>query len=73
MGWAYNAEPEFNPNCKILIPRPLPEVRAEFQPEIGKIYDAEYVEPRPKMKGFCMILVNGKRLIVRNGEYVRMD
>ena len=73
MGWSYNPEPEFLPNCKILIPRPLPEVWAEFQPEIGKIYDAEYVEPSREKHGFCLIEVKGKKVIVRHGEYVRMD
>lgn len=72
MGWAYNPEPEFVPNCKILIPKPLPEVWAEFQPEVGKIYDAVYTEPQHG-KGFCLVDVRGKKVIVRHDEFVRMD
>ena len=61
---------EFAPTCKILVTKRLPGVFPECQPEPGIIYDAEFCKGKKKRSEFCVIEVNGKRIIIRSDEYV---
>lgn len=53
---------------KIVVDNPIPFVYPEFQPVIGKVYDAIYVEFDAGWP-FCEILVNGNRTIIRKEEF----
>ena len=60
--------------CKVKIIRPLSGVYARYQPEIGKIYDADYREANYGTSGcvtapICVINVLDKRICLRRGEY----
>ena len=54
--------------CKIKVICHLPGVFPEYQPEIGKVYDAEYATTEKKLE-FCVINVSDKRIVVRKGEF----
>lgn len=60
-------------NCKVKILQSLPGVYPKYQPEIGKIYDAEYrpVEKRgtSSCSAVCLIDILDKRIALRKGEY----
>ena len=53
---------------KIVVDNPIPFLYPEFQPEIGKVYDAIYVEFN-ESSPFCEILVNGNRTVIRKEEF----
>lgn len=62
--------------CKIRIVKPLDGVYPLYQPEVGKIYDAEFVPPKKHQSrkghynlGFCVLDIDDKKIIVRQGEY----
>lgn len=75
MGWAENPPHEFTPNCKIRILKPLECVYPELQPEVGKVYDAEYAERSKNynIAEFCVVLINGKKICVRHDEFVLLE
>ena len=60
--------------CKVKVICPLVGVFKKYQPEVGKIYDAEY---RPAYKEYgsglhaavCLINVLDKKIALRKGEY----
>ena len=57
-------------NCKVRILQHLPGVFSKYQPEIGKIYDAEYGKAHKyKFSETCVIDVLDKRIALRKGEY----
>lgn len=57
----------------IRVVAPLAYVFPELQPEIGKVYKAEYYPPygtgTSRNCEFCIIEINGKRIAIRKGEY----
>ena len=58
--------------CKVRIIKELEGVYPEYQPKVGKTYDAEYREPYYNNQWFteiCIIEISGKRIIVREGEF----
>lgn len=60
--------------AKVKILRYLPEVFAECQPVVGKVYDASYQPPRAEKgnvtrKPICVIDVNGKKICLKPDEY----
>lgn len=60
--------------CKIRIIKPLEGVFLEYQPEVGKIYDADYTPGDRQKNGnghseFCVIVVKDKKIILRRGEF----
>lgn len=73
------------PNClvvvkekktvKILVTKVPEGVYPEYQPEVGKVYEAEYVPPKVKGDGyttyreFCVVDIKDKRICLRNGEF----
>ena len=60
-------------NVKILTP--LSGVFAEYQPEVGEIYEASYTPPKWPSKGkqisspVCIIKMNDKNICLRQNEY----
>ena len=58
--------------CKIRIIKEITGLYPQYQPKVGKIYDAEYIEPTYKKRNchaICVIDIAGKRIVIRNGEY----
>ena len=58
--------------CKIRITKEITGLFPQYQPKVGKIYDAEYIEPYYQYQNghpICVIDIAGKRIIIRNGEY----
>ena len=59
---------------KVKILCPLSGVYAEYQPEVGKIYDASYT-PFTRIRGkqqaspVCVINVNDKKICLKTREY----
>ena len=60
-------------NCKVRITKYAEGVFPEYQPVIGKVYDAKYVhqtsENMRKCAPICIIDVKGKRIALRKDEY----
>ena len=60
-------------NCKVKILQPLAGVYPKYQPEVGKIYDAEYRNAFKKYgqwyQAVCVIDIFDKRIALRQGEY----
>jgi hypothetical protein len=48
----------------------LPDVFSHLQPILGAIYDAKYVKSLGGCKDFCVINVNGKKIVMRRDEFV---
>lgn len=59
--------------CKIKCIKYLEGVFPELQPEIGKVYDAEYFCPRYKTAETAVVEIKGKRIIMRRGEFELVD
>lgn len=55
--------------CKVRIIKPLEGVYREYQPEVGKVYDADYYKSRGRYADFAVIDIKDKRIIVRMGEF----
>lgn len=53
--------------CKIKAIKPLPGVYVKYQPEVGKIYDAEYCTIR--QSAICIINILDKRIVLRQDEF----
>ena len=53
---------------KLRVSVPVEGLYQECQPECGKIYDGEY-HKMENARGFAVIHVNGKKIILRDGEY----
>ena len=60
-------------NCKVRIIKYAEGVFPEYQPEIGKVYDAKYWEQASdnmkKVRPVCIIDVKDKRIALRKDEY----
>ena len=60
-------------NCKVRITKYANGVFPEYQPEIGKVYDAKYWEQASdnmkKVRPVCIIDVKDKRIALRKDEY----
>jgi hypothetical protein len=59
---------------KVKILKPLPGVFAEYQPEVGSVYDASYQPPKQRGDNrikppVCIIEVQDKKICLRTGEY----
>ena len=60
--------------CKVKVLCPLPGVFAKYQPEVGKIYDADYRMTQHRTSGqvnspVCVIKVRGQSVCLRRNEY----
>lgn len=58
-------------NCKIRITKEIAGLYPEYQPKVGKVYHAEYIEPFSKSQGsaICVVNILDKRIILRQGEF----
>ena len=60
-------------NCKVRIIKYAEGVFSEYQPEIGKVYDAKYwkqaSDNMKKVRPVCIIDVKDKRIAFRKDEY----
>lgn len=60
-------------NCKVRVIKYAEGVFPEYQPEIGKVYDAKYwkqtSDNRKKARPVCIIDVKDKRIALRKDEY----
>lgn len=60
-------------NCKVRIIKYAEGVFPEYQPEIGKVYDAKYWEQTSdsmkKARPVCIIDVKDKHIALRKDEY----
>lgn len=60
---------------KVRILSDLPGVFANCQPEVGKVYEANYSPPKVDKKfchqyaAVCVIDVNGKKICLKKDEY----
>ena len=68
MGWD-KKEYTFTPNCKIRITKELDGVWAQYQPKVGKVYDANYRASNKRTAECAVIDVRGKWICVRTGEF----
>ena len=59
--------------CKIKVIEEISGLYQSYTPKVGKIYDAEYVEPyegrSQKFKAICIINIAGKRIVLREDEF----
>ena len=58
--------------CKIRITKEIAGIYPQYQPKIGKTYDAEYIESTykgGKCQPICVIDIAGKRIIIRQDEF----
>ena len=60
--------------CKIRITKGLEGVFSRYQPEVGKIYDADYVLARDnRMPAVAILAMDGKPIVVRKHEFELVD
>ena len=58
--------------CKIKIIKEITGLFPQYQPKVGKVYDAEYIDSSKKYKKYppvCIICISGKRIIIRKDEF----
>lgn len=60
--------------CKVKVLCPLPGVFSKYQPEVGKIYDADYRPVNHSTHGqtnstVCVIKIRDKSICLKTGEY----
>lgn len=59
-------------SCRIRIVKELDGVYPQYQPKVGTVYNAEYVESknkRRKVPAVCVVNICSKKIIVRKNEY----
>ena len=54
---------------KVRIVKPLEGVFAEYQPEVGQVYNACFCERGVKKARTCAVKVRDKMICLRDGEY----
>lgn len=58
--------------CKIRIIKEIIGIYPQYQPKLGKMYFAEYIESKcawHKAAPICVVKMAGKRVIVRRDEF----
>jgi hypothetical protein len=58
--------------CKIRITKEIAGHYQQYQPKVGKVYDAEYRESTWKQRNIppiCVINIAGKRITIRQNEF----
>ena len=58
--------------CKIRIIKDIEGIFPEYQPKVGKVYDAEYIDSSKEYRSYppvCIINIAGKRIIIRKNEF----
>lgn len=59
--------------CKVRVLKPLEGVYASLQPEVGRIYDAQFHTCRDKAREIAVITINNKLIALRRGEFERVE
>lgn len=54
---------------KIRPTRKLNGVYPKYQPEVGKVYEAEHCPSGKRHGDFCIIDIKDKRIVLRKGEF----
>ena len=58
--------------CKIRIIKEIIGLFPQYQPKVGKIYDAEYVDSSREYRTYppvCIVDISGKRIVIRKDEF----
>ena len=55
--------------CKIKVIKEILDIWPECRPQVGKVYDAEYVLGTGKARDVAVIDLAGKRILLRMGEF----
>lgn len=58
--------------CKLKIIKEVEGVYPKYSPQVGKIYDGEYVDTSKEYKPYppvCIVTICGKRIVVRKNEF----
>ena len=58
--------------CKVRIVKELTGIWPQYQPKVGKVYRAEYVESvgrSRKVPPVCVVTIQGKRITIRRNEF----
>lgn len=55
--------------CKIKVNRHICGLFTEYQPELGKVYDAEYTRIGRDKKELAIIDILDKKICLREGEF----
>lgn len=59
-------------NCRIKIIKEAVGVYPQYQPKVGRVYDAEYIDASKNYRKYppvCILNIAGKRIIMRKGEF----
>ena len=59
--------------CKIKVDKPVPGLFPMYQPEIGKIYDAEYSRIGRHNREIAVIDILDKKICLRAGEFEMVE
>ena len=54
---------------KIRVMKEILNIFEEYRPEQGKLYYAEYSNPRRNKTEFCIVDILDKRIVLRKGEF----
>lgn len=61
-------------SIRLVVERRIEDVYDSMQPELGRIYEGTYCNPRKGSSAFAVIrLDNGKPLILRPGEFREVE
>lgn len=59
-------------NCKVRITKDIEGLFPECKPQVGKVYDAEYIDSSRCYRSYppvCVLNIAGKRIIIRKNEF----
>jgi hypothetical protein len=59
--------------CKIRVIKEILELWKECRPEVGKVYDANYVTGHGKARDVAVIDLADKKILLRMGEFEIVD
>lgn len=59
--------------CKVKVIKELLELFPECRPEVGKVYDADFVLGSGKAKDVAVIDVADKKIVLRLGEFAFVE
>lgn len=59
--------------CKIMVIKEILELWKECRPEVGKVYDAEYVYGTGKANDVAVIDLADKKILLRKGEFETVE
>lgn len=59
--------------CKIKVLKHLEGVYSSLQPEVGRIYDAQFHDCLDKAREIAVITINNKLIALRKSEFERVE